>query len=263
MISAILLLGALPTEAQPNPPLAIEPQPPLASFVAEDAPPPVMDRWTGSVTIGATYQSGNTDSRAVNANALAEYRREKDRWTAGGFWDYGETKDQTTGDYVLNARKAGASVKYDYFLSKKVYVNATAAIESDTLADLQRRLFFGVGLGYQWREDEKLKWNSELGVGYFIEDRYVDEDKEYIAGRAMNNVEWTISDKNSLANTVTAYPSLEEADDFYGRSDTRFKTTLTEKMFAQLQWVWDYDNTPSAGKDRNDHKVTLGVGWSF
>lgn len=255
MNPAILLLAAAPAP--------IVDSQPLTSFLAEDAPAPVMDRWTGSVAIGATYQSGNTDTRSVNATANAEYRREKDRWTVNGFWNYGETKDQVTNDYTLTARKAGLGVKYDYFLSKKLYVFGNAAVETDTLADLERRDFVGAGLGYQWREDESLKWGSEAGAGYYNELRYDGEDNDYIAARLANNIDWKINDKSSLANTLAVFPSLEDKDDVYGRSDTRFKTSLTEAMFAQLQWVWDYDNTPSTDKDRNDHTVTLGLGWSF
>lgn len=263
MIPTLLLLGAI-TPAAPDAPVApaLDLQP-LSAFVAEDAPAPVTDKWTGSVAIGASYQDGNTDTRAVNANANAEYRREKDRWTATGYWNYGETKDQATNDYVLNARKAGLGLKYDYFFSKKTYGFANAGIETDKLADLQRRYFVGAGLGYQWREDDTLKWGSEAGAGYFTEDRYVDVDDDYIAARVANNIDWKINDKSNLINTLAAYPSLEDGDDVYGRSDTRFKTSLSEKMFAQLQWVWDWDNTPSAGKDRSDNTVTLGIGWSF
>jgi len=57
--------------------------------------------------------------------------------------------------------------------------------------------------------------------------------------------------------------SLEDSEDVNTRSDTRLKTTLTDKMFAQLQWIWDYDATPATGKERNDNQITLGVGWSF
>ncbi len=236
---------------------------PLAAFVSEDAPKPATNVWTGSVSLGASYQDGNTNTRAVNANALAEYRRENDRWTVNGFWNYGETKDQATSDYVLNVRKAGLGVKYDYFLSKKLYVFANAGIETDTLADLQDREYLGAGVGYQWREDDSLKWGSEIGAGYFIENRKVGEDTEYISARAANNLDWKINEKSGLINIIALYPSLEDSDDFFGRSDTRLKTSLTEAMFAQLQWVWDYDNTPSTGKDRNDNTVTLGIGWSF
>jgi putative salt-induced outer membrane protein YdiY len=258
MNSALLIfVSALPSNAP-----AAEASP-LAAFVAQDAPQPAKNVWTGSVAVGATYQDGNTDARSANANALAEYRGEDDRWTVNGYWNYGETKDQATNDYVLTSRKAGLGVKYDYFLSEKLYAFANAGIETDKLADLQRRTFLGAGFGYQWQETDTLKWGSEAGAGYFDETRYESEDSDYIAARLANNIDWKINDKSSVIHLLTVFPSLEDADDVYSRSDLRFKTALTAAMFAQIQWVWDYDNTPAAGKDRNDNTVTLGLGWSF
>jgi hypothetical protein len=34
-------------------------------------------------------------------------------------------------------------------------------------------------------------------------------------------------------------------------------------MIASVAWVMDYDNTPSPGFERVDHRVLLSVGWSF
>jgi hypothetical protein len=52
-------------------------------------------------------------------------------------------------------------------------------------------------------------------------------------------------------------------DDFYARIDTRARATLTESMFAQLQWILDYDNTPAPGLEKQDHRLIAAVGWSF
>jgi putative salt-induced outer membrane protein YdiY len=263
MNPALLLLGTIAPIATVDSALTTTEARPLATFIAEDAPPPVKEQWTGSVSIGASYQDGNTDTRGVNATAEAVYRGESYRWTASGFWNYGETKNQTTGDSEINARKAGLGLKYDYFLSKKLYAFANGGIETDLLADIKERDFVGGGLGYQWREDDDLKWGSEGGVGYFVEDHYSDDDDEYISARLANNIDWKLNEKSDLANTIAVYPSLESGDDIYGRSDTRFKTMLTDKMFLQIQWIWDWDNTPAEGLSRNDNTVTLGLGWSF
>lgn len=268
MNPALLLLGSIAPVATADIPtmdskLAPLESSSLASFLAEDAPEPVKHQWTGNVAIGATYQDGNTDTRGVNANANAEYRGDDDRWTGTGYWNYGDTKDQTSGEREINARKAGLGLKYDRFLSEKLYLFANAGIETDLLADIQRRTFVGAGAGYQWREDDTLKWGSEVGAGYFTEDRYADEDKDYIAARVANNVDWKINEKSNISNVLAFYPSLEDGDDIYGRSTTAFKTMLTEKMFLQIQWIWDWDNTPSEGLARNDNTVTLGLGWSF
>lgn len=255
------------TALLPNP--AVESTSPAPVAVAESHTEgaPAEVKWTGNVAIGATYTDGNTDTRGVNASADAERRGAEDRWTAKGYWNYAEQK--TNGDNQITTRKGGASLKYDYFLSKKVFLFGIAGWETDTLANIEDRMYAGAGLGYQWREDDSLKWSSEAGVTYFAEDFFddgdptTDDSNEYIAARLANNVAWQINEKTKLENLVEVFPSLEDSDDFYGKSDTKVSTSLTEKMFAQLQWVWQYDNTPASSRDRNDNALILGVGWSF
>lgn len=219
-------------------------------------------KWTGSVNIGASYSDGNTDSRAVNAGADAERRSEKGRWTAKGYWNYAEDRD-ATGDFAISQRRAGGSLKYDRFLSKKFFVNGLAAVETDTLADIALRYYAGVGVGYQWREADEFKWGSEAGVTYFVTDYNDSDDTEYPAARLANVIAWKITEKTSFENTLEAFPSLEDAADFYGKSDTKLKTSLTEKMFAQLQWLYQYTARPAAGAERVDNLLVLGIGWSF
>ncbi len=229
-----------------------------AADAAAGGPP----KWTGSVNVGASYSDGNTDSRTINAAVDAMRRSEDDRWTVKGYWNYGESRD-STGHLGITDRRAGASLKYDYFLSKKLYVFGVAAIETDLLADIGKRYYVGPGVGYQWQESEKFKWGSEAGVTYFNTDYTHSEDKEYIAARIANNITWVINENTTFENAAEIQPSLEDSNDFYGKSDTKLKVSLSKAMFAQLQWVYQFTNSPADGKERNDNLVVLGVGWKF
>jgi putative salt-induced outer membrane protein YdiY len=230
-----------------------------AADAAAGGPP----KWTGSVNVGASYSDGNTDSRSVNAALDAVRRADDDRWTVKGYWNYGESRDDGTGELGITDRRAGASLKYDYFLSKKLYVFGIAAIETDLLADIDERYYAGPGVGYQWRESDEFKWGSEAGVTYFNTNYGHSDDKEYIAARIANNITWVINENTTFENTAEVLPSLEDSDDFYGKSDTKLKVALSKAMFAQLQWVYQFTNEPADGKERNDNLVVLGVGWKF
>jgi putative salt-induced outer membrane protein YdiY len=256
-ILALLLFALLPTSEKS-----------LESAVSPDtspqtpAPEVVLHRWTGAVSVGAVSTNGNTDTNSVSATADGEYRREKDRTTLGAFWSYQDQKNSTGGTDVTD-RKTGGKGKYDYFFSKKVYGLAQASADNDYQADLKLRTTIGVGAGYQWREDAKIKFGTEAGLSEFSEDFYNSPDDDYLAARLAEKLDWNINKDWSIGHTAEAFPSLENADDLYTKIDTRLKVSLTKKMFAQLQWVWDWDNTPAAGKDRSDNRYALTLGWSF
>lgn len=263
----VFLTATLPAVTAPETsPIAVDAQP-IVTMVTPaeatiEATGPVEVKWTGSVNIGASYSDGNTDSRAINAAFDAERRAEKDRHTVKGYWNYAEQRD-SAGEFGLSARRSGLTYKYDYFLSKQIYAFGIAGIESDTLADISKRYYAGGGIGYQWRETDELKWGSEAGLTYFKTDYKVSEDTDYIAARLANNVAWQINEQTKLENNIELFPSVEDLNDFYGKSDTKVKTNLSKTMFAQLQWIYQFQNRPATGKERNDNLLVLGVGWSF
>lgn len=258
LVSLLHLSGSSPEDAVTSP----RPAPIFAGGTLrfQDAPP-APPRWTGSVNVGATATKGNSETTTVTAGFDAERRAEMDRWTAKAYWNYGA--QEIDGKDEITTRKSGGSVKYDRFLSKKLYVLGVGGADADEQADLDLRAYAGAGAGYQFREDEALKWGGEGALTYFDENFGESEDNSYAAVRLASILSWIATKTTTLDNTVELFPSLEDSADFFGKSDTRVKMTLTESMFSQLQWVWNFDNSPADGKEESDHLFVLGIGWSF
>lgn len=230
-------------------------EPTVAPSGLQDPPP--QNKWTGSVSVGAVITDGNTETRSASATADAQYRREKDRTTLGAFWNYQED------DVSVIQRRTGGKAKYDYFFSEKTYAFGQISAENDFQADLDLRLIFGGGLGHQFVENEKHKFSAEAGISWFDENFGNSPDNSYVAARGAYTWDWNINKSMVFYHAGEIYPSLEDKEDVYVKLDTRLKVTLTEKMFAQLQWVMDWDNTPAAGKERLDNRYLLTLGWSF
>jgi putative salt-induced outer membrane protein YdiY len=226
---------------------------------ADDGPPPEeIGKWKGSIAIGATIADGNTNQKTASATADVHIRREKDRTTFRLLWNYSKENDVTT------QRRTLGTAKYDYFFSKKFYGLANASGESDLNAQLDLRTIFGVGAGYQFLEDASWNVNGEAGVSYVDENYKTNaDDKNYVAARLAYKVEYKHDDKWSAGQIAELYPSLENEEDITARVDTHAKVMLTDKMFAQVQWLFTWDNTPATGAKRTDNLYLLALGWSF
>jgi hypothetical protein len=74
---------------------------------------------------------------------------------------------------------------------------------------------------------------------------------------------YQVSANTTYEHAIEWLPSLEDGDDQLIRYDGKLRINLTEKMFAQAQVIWDWDNTPARGLGRTDTKFILGIGWSF
>lgn len=213
--------------------------------------------WEGAVTVGASITDGNTDVTNASATADALHEEDDDRWTLGFTWNYSEDAG------VVTQRKTYGRAQYDHFLTEKTYWLAQASAEADEEAGVDLRTTLGVGIGQQFRDDETWKVAGEVGLTWFTQDFEEGDDEDYIAARLAAKWEYNHSDTWSFGQTAEIFPSLEDNDDIYSKLDTRVKATLTEKMFAQFQWIWDWDNTPAEGSERSDHLYLLTLGWQF
>jgi putative salt-induced outer membrane protein YdiY len=269
MLTLFLLLagGAEAAPAPASHPLRLTES--LSAPTGQDAPAetpeePKEPEWTGSVTVGAKVTTGNSETRGANATADAELRREDDRISLGFLWLFDENSNNDTDTWTLTDRKTTGKAQYDYFFSKKTYAYVKGQWENDHTAALDLRQTYSVGLGRQIREDEKFKLGTELGVAWVEEDFQGSvDDKEYPAARVAYNLDWAISKSWSLAQNAEAYPSLEDSDDIYTKLDTRLKAAFGESMFGQLQWLYDWNNSPATGKERSDHQLLLSIGWKI
>ncbi len=255
---SLLLLGLNATQPLEAPAIV----PAGVSLPVQDPKEEPKNVWTGSASVGGIHTSGNSETRNANMTADAVYRREKDRTTLAALWSYSEEKN-TTPDWNLTDRRAALKAKYDYFLDKKSYIWANGSIEADEQANIDMRTTLGAGYGYQWRETETFKFSTEIGAAWFKEEYNDGEEDDYMSGRAAYYADWKVSKVWNLLQTTEYFQSLEESEDSYVRVDTRAKAQFSDKMFGQLQWLFDYDNTPATGKDREDHRVLLGVGWKI
>lgn len=240
------------------------PSVPLASLARINPPPAPKPKWKGSVNVGAAFLTGNTDRRSVSADAEVSRRSDTDRITAKAFWSYADEKSTPGLGFRLTERRVGGSLKYDYFLSRRAYLLAQASAMGDTRADISLRFTTGAGAGYQWLEGEDLKFSTEGGVTFFSESfRSATPTNEYVSARGAYGLEWQAHERVKFLQNFEIFPSLEKIDDVYLTLDSRVQVPVFEGMFTQLQWMLDYDNTPSPGLERVDHRFVLSVGWAF
>lgn len=266
MTSTLLLLLLLAVRLLADAPLP-EPVPAAPSLEPGAVAPTLQDEeaeekgWTGSVVAGATISSGNTEKTQYSAAADGEKRVDDDRYSFGLFWNYAE--EEIEGEDTTTQDHWGGKLQYDHFLTEKSYLLAQASVESDELADLDLRYTVGAGYGYQFRDDEDWKLAGEAGLAYYSEEFEDGTENDYIAARLASKATWNYSENLTFSQTAELFPSLEDSEDVYGKLDTRAEASLTDSMFARLQWVWDWDNTPAEGKERSDHLVQITLGWGF
>jgi putative salt-induced outer membrane protein YdiY len=230
----------------------------FGQITAIDPPekPPVA--WNGNITVSAKATDGNTNTDSVASSAEAIRRTEDDRLTFFGAWNYSEEE----GD--VSQRNANGRGKYDYFLSERLFAYGNGSVEGDEFQDLSQRATVGAGAGYQFLDDETTQYYEEVGVSYVDEDFHGGIVEEYASSRFSGKFDWELVAKRvAFFHFHEVFWSLEDQDDVLVDTRTGFRFTLIANFFASVQVNYKWDNTPAAGKERDDTEYLLGLGYSF
>jgi len=104
---------------------------PFTNIQAINPPPNVT--YSGAFNLAGVIAKGNSDSKAINASGLYTFRADRHRFSIEGKYNYGEQSKK------INVRNALAQLKYDFFLTKRVFLDTFALFEQDTFQDLNLR----------------------------------------------------------------------------------------------------------------------------
>ena len=223
-------------------------------------------KYTGSVSAGASASDGNTRDRSVSLVGEFVARSKRQRFTLGASYNYAENKDG------LTQRNAKGRLKYDFFLTDRLYLYANALLEGDTFQDLNLRATVGAGPGYQFIDEgdfedpyfSGLQFYAEGGVSYVSEDYKSVPDTNYVSARWSAKLDWPLAETGvSLFHYHEGYPSLERSEDIYVTTEQGVRLAVWKNFTAAAQVNWRWDNTPSPGFKRSDTLYLLTLGYNF
>ena len=230
---------------------------PLADIAVLERPQPplVID---GSANAGFVSSAGNTDVNNLHVDGDLMARAGPNRYTASAVVNRAEDAD------VESARNWSTALKYDRFLTPRLYVNANTIFTSDRFRDLDLRTALGAGLGYQVVQTAIVTLTADAGVGWVNENLESDLHDRYMAVR------------ESAALTIAAIPRLVELfhqhDGYYGvtgddnlfiRMQNGVRLRLAGGFVTSLRLDLDYDRTPAPSRRNTDRTVSLTVGYRF
>ena len=236
---------------------------PLANIKAINPPKPAPPRWKGDVSGALVYTRGNTWNESYSFSANAQKRTENDRTTLKG--DTAKKKEKASGslEEVTTEDWLKTMAKYDYFVSKKMYLFGEGRYETDDQAQLDNRIIYGGGTGYQWIESETLNFATEVGLSCVYENYENNGTDKKLSARGSYHLDTALNQTFSFIHDLAYFPSTEDVSDYYLSTSAELRAKLNTHWFLNAKVLFDYDATPATGEGSSDVKYLLGAGFSF
>lgn len=229
---------------------------PLDAVKAINPPPPI--RYQGTLNVGGNRTQGNTETQAVNASTRWTVRSDRHRMLAEAKYNYGEVGSRVT------VRNSLASLKYDFFLSRRIFTNAEGLMEKDTFQNLSLRTTVGAGLGYQFLDTQRVTVSAVAGLAH-VSEHYINAPsvKTPSARWSLRTEFVLIPDRVKLFHKHEGFLDFDERSALRVFADQGLRVNLLGNLFFNVEYDIRYNGAPAPGRKRIDEAVIFGVGFEF
>ncbi|WP_199554384.1 DUF481 domain-containing protein [Sandaracinobacteroides hominis] len=207
-----------------------------------------FDNWSGSGQLGASFSTGNSETKSLTVGLNLERDGLKWRHRADALVDIQDNDGGTDQQRIL------AGYQIDYKFSERLYAWGRFEYERNREAGIDRRFAESAGLGWRAVDGERVKWDLEAGPA-LRQTKFVTYDENEFAGRGASRFLWTLSENTVFTNDTAIF--------FSGSSSINNTAALTAKLLgalsARLSFNVAWEEEPPLGLKSTDttSRVTL------
>ncbi|MBI4264456.1 MAG: DUF481 domain-containing protein [Acidobacteria bacterium] len=223
--------------------------------LARPQPAVLMD---GGANAGFVTTGGNTRVNTLRLDGDLVARVGGNRYTANAAVTRAEDRGADT------ARHWTAGLKYDRFVTPRLFVNASTILTSDRFRSLDLRTALGVGVGYQALATPRATLTGDAGLGYVNENLDAQPDDRYTAVRESVSLGvFLLPDRVQLFHQHDGYFGLTGDDNLFVKMQNGLRIGLTAGFVTTLRHDIDYDRSPAPGRRKVDRTFALTLGYRF
>jgi putative salt-induced outer membrane protein YdiY len=230
---------------------------PLGQIVSLARPQPAVVI-AGGANAGYLTTSGNTDVNSLRVDGDVVARAAANRYT--GSAAIIRAKDQG----IETARTWTTALKYDRFVTSRLFFNASTNLTNDPFRELDLRTALGAGVGYQVLSSARVTLTTDAGLGYVNENFASQADDSYAALRESSTLTAAlIPGRAEFFHLHDAYIGVTGDDNLFVKMQNGVRLPLTAGFVMTVRHDLDYDQSPAIGREGSDRAFALTLGYRF
>lgn len=240
------------------PKVSLAPPPAIIDVkVPEQAPPP--SPWSGSLDMGVSGASGNTNNENFRTMFKATHKTETRVVDLGFTYKRAKQDGEVTEDNALAEARVTwpeADSKWGTF--------AGGSVEKDRFKDFDERVRLNVGRTYDFEDTKETFLQGRLGVGA-VRDFGGEEDEWSPEGVLAIDYRHELSNASKVTASSEVYPILDDLGEF--RSITR--AAWETKLADESPWIFkvglehEYDSKADDDVKKTDWGYFASLGFTF
>lgn len=234
MYKQVLMIGALALVAVSTTVFADNDLTTLSANAAATKKAAAKQGWQGSLSFGYVATTGNTNTRSLNAQALAAYR-------SGPWADVLSFQAlQASNNGVTTAESYDLNGQSDYSFTDKDYVFGMVDYLRNTFTGYQRRTSEIVGYGRNLVSTPTQTLDVEFGVGARQTRYTTNTSQSEFVQRLAGSYLWKFTDKSNFSESL----SVEHGpDNTFTQSVTALTTNLAGNLALSVSYTVNHNST--------------------
>lgn len=216
----------------------------------------------GNVSAGGVFEEGNREREDLDVNVNLDVRNGDFHHLINAFYQ-NESSPEIEG---LEKYQLGYDLRWVF--AEKWFAAANSALEREEARNLDLGTTLGLGLGYLFYDTDKTAFSIQGGVSS-LQERFIDQelseeqDERYAAGRLALDYRYKFSLGPEVYFNQVMLQSLDNNEDYQTDAEVGLRTPLVKGVLMEVAYHWLYDNTPSLESEKEDTKMTVGVGYQW
>ena len=210
--------------------------------------------WTGSLALGFSATSGNTDTADLDLAGRFRYGNGPWNHTFGFAVELAEDND------VRNKEEAFATYDVNRYFNENFYLFGLGSVRYDDFDSNRYDAFLGFGPGYRVLNEENQTWRVQAGPGVrYIEDQ-VGNDSTEVAGIVSSRYYFAFNENVFLTNDTDV---LFSDEDTLVTNDLGVSFRVTDAISTRVSYRTEWDSNPLAGFDDTDNSLGVSLVYGF
>lgn len=210
--------------------------------------------WKSSVSLGASFKSGNTDKTLYTMNIKLDRFSQRCDLISSLYGEQGETEGQQTEGQL----RGQGDLRYK-FAGKKFYGGVFTEAYHDAIKEVNARVKVGPNLGVYLIDNDKMKLDFSVGLNEVYE-RTAAGERTFGEWRIAANYSWDVSENADYYFKAEYSADVEDEEDGTGLLVTGVKSKVSDKLSLFVELRDEYDNIPDGpGMEHNDVTVLAGL----
>ena len=214
--------------------------------------------YRGYLGAGGNQTSGNTETVALNVSGNLMYRKLEHRYILDGKYNRAQADGEDT------ANNAAFNVKYNYFLTRRVYMGGFNLVETDQFQNLTLRNTGGLLLGYDILDREHHNLTIAAGPAAVYQD--FTTDPATLAPSASGTLRYEFmfrGDDVVFFHKSQAFKDLGHGSATRVNADQGIRVRITQNWRVNFEYDIRYNSLPVAGRQSVDTNIIFGFSYDF